>query len=76
MLRKKSTKGTAEGLAEMQQIGRLFEPTLNLAVTPGGAGADVTPLTSAGVPGAGLLVKGDTGKGSFIFYLFYYLFIN
>ena len=39
-------------------------PYVNLNTEPGSAGADVTPLTDAGVPGASLVLAAD-GVGSY-----------
>ena len=38
---------------------------VQLTVSSGGAGADVSPLTNAGVPGVGLQVAAD-GEGLFV----------
>ena len=45
------------------EIAKLMSRYANLEVFPGGAGADVAPLTNAGVPGVGLEVAGDGGTG-------------
>ena len=41
------------------EVADLLQPELSITVTPGGAGADVEPLTQAGVPGAGLRTEGS-----------------
>ena len=42
-----------------KEIAELMSKHVQLTVTSGGAGADVSPLTSAGVPGVGLKVAAD-----------------
>ena len=62
-----SFAGTSAAQAEVQQIADLMSPNVNLNVVPGGAGADVDPLTTAGVPGVGLVVAAD-GVGKYQFF--------
>jgi len=52
-----SFAGNAKAMGILQSVADLLAPTVSLNVTPGGAGADITPLTDAGVPGAGLVVS-------------------
>mmetsp|Transcript_10792 Transcript_10792/g.16270 ORF Transcript_10792/g.16270 Transcript_10792/m.16270 type:complete len:501 (-) Transcript_10792:41-1543(-) len=55
-----SFEGNQSGLATVQQICDMMEPTLGpIEVVQGGAGADVSPLIKrGGVPGAGVQVTG------------------
>jgi len=50
--------GTADAVAMVSGIATLLESIGAAKVVPGGAGADVGPLTAAGVPGLGLDVDG------------------
>lgn len=51
--------GTTEARSIMSDVVELLKPHVSIPVVPGGAGADVGPLTSAGVPGAGLSTVGN-----------------
>ena len=53
-----SVDGSEEMLAMMAQLAPLLEPIGATRMRAGGAGADVGPLTRAGVPGLGLQVDG------------------
>ena len=53
-----SVAGTADAVAMVGGLATLLESIGATKITPGGAGADVGPLTEAGVPGLGLDVDG------------------
>lgn len=53
-------------ITDYLEIASLMSKYVNIIVSPGGAGADVSPLTDAGVPGVGLKVAAD-GEGLFSF---------
>jgi len=64
-----SVSGTSVARNEVQQIADLMSPFVHLQITSGGAGADVSPLTNAGVPGAGLTVAADgVGQDTYFWY--------
>ena len=52
--------GTAEAMIEVRKLAELFYPTLEISVTAGSAGADVSPLTNAGVPVWATALDGGT----------------
>jgi len=62
--------GTDEALAEVQKIADLMDPYVKMNVVFGSAGADVTPLTNAGVPGVGLEVAAgnEFGPNNYFWY--------
>ena len=49
----------SEVLARLRQIGRLLEGIGAGEITPGGGGADISPLMRAGVPGLALRTVGE-----------------
>ncbi|MGI8618539.1 MAG: M28 family metallopeptidase [Gemmatimonadaceae bacterium] len=53
-----SVDGSEETIAMMTGLAPLLESIAATQIRPGGAGADVGPLTAAGVPGLGLQVDG------------------
>ncbi len=53
-----SVAGTADAVAMVSGLATLLESIGATRITAGGAGADVGPLTAAGVPGLGLDVDG------------------
>jgi carboxypeptidase Q len=53
-----SVAGTADAVTMVGGLASLLESIGATRITPGGAGADVGPLTDAGVPGLGLDVDG------------------
>ncbi|MBA3579866.1 MAG: M20/M25/M40 family metallo-hydrolase [Gemmatimonadaceae bacterium] len=53
-----SFDGSSEALPAVAAIASLLQPLGANEVAPGGAGADVGPLTALGVPGLGLQVDG------------------
>lgn len=53
-----SVAGSADAVAMVGGLATLLESIGATKITPGGAGADVGPLTEAGVPGLGLDVDG------------------
>lgn len=55
-----SFAGTNAAKSILQEVADLLRPELDITVTSGGAGADVEPLTQAGVPGAGLQTVGSS----------------
>jgi carboxypeptidase Q len=51
--------GTDSALAIVRDIGKLLERIGAGAITPGGGGADIGPITALGVPGMSLSTAGD-----------------
>jgi len=64
-----SFSGTQAAKDEITEIATLMSQFVNLEVYSGGAGADVSPLTNAGVPGVGLSVAADgVGTDTYFWY--------
>jgi carboxypeptidase Q len=54
-----SLRGTEAALAYLQQLATGLAPLGPLEIVAGGAGVDINPLVTAGVPGIGLRVDGS-----------------